>query len=253
MDLQELINLFESSYTNEQQKEISEYLWKAKRNSHIPDSPLLFDLIDKGFLKICEKKYIEYRLRKYFTAHNIEKISDKKDFIFNQLPNLKGLPRGKNTSYDDTIEFISKNYYELFDKVLSDFKTYDFGYVVENNGENLTKYVYRKFNLKSNYMYNQETKKYELKDDEITQLLLANGSNIKVDNPEELFTNTIRIDISDTLNNGFKKMLATYEQQNQNQTIKKFLKVSLMFFLCVTCFPLALIVGIGYLYLKSKK
>ena len=58
MELNELIDSIESIYSEEQQKEILEYFWKAEKESHIPDSPLLFDLINKGFLKISEKSII---------------------------------------------------------------------------------------------------------------------------------------------------------------------------------------------------
>lgn len=208
MELNELIDSIESIYSEEQQKEILEYFWKAEKESHIPDSPLLFDLINKGFLRISEKKHIEYRLEKYFTAHNIEGISERKKFIFNQLPNLKELERGKNTSYDDTIDFITKNYYDLFDNVLVDYKTYSFADIVGNNGHNLALYFYRKVGSGSNYKFNYKTNEYELKNDEVTQIMQERGFKFEKPTGDPRVV-TINVDLSDAM----KKCRNTYYKE----------------------------------------
>lgn len=204
--LNELIDSIEKQYSKEQQKEILEYFGKAKKESYIPDSPLLFDLIKQGFLKISEKKHIEYRLTKYFIAHNIEKISDKKEFIFSQLPNLKGLPRGKSTSFDDTIDFISKNYSDLFDKLLIDFKSYSFGDMVGESGHDLTMYFYRTIGNGSSYKFNQETSEYELKNDGITQIMQERGYKFEkpVRNSNAV---SIKIDFNKVINKAYSNVI----------------------------------------------
>ena len=195
--LSEFIDTIESNYSKEQQQEILNYFWKAHKESHIPDSQLLFDLINKGFLKISERKHIEYRLEKYFSSNNIQKISAKKEFIFNQLPNLKGLPRGKTTSYDDTIDFISKNYIDLFDNLLIDFKTYSFGDMLNANGHVLTLYFYRTIGSGSSYVLNPVTNKYELKNDEITQIMQERGH--KFEKPTAKTNFKININLNDMM------------------------------------------------------
>lgn len=198
MELNELIDSIESLYSKEQQKEILELFWKAEKESHIPDSPLLFDLIDKSFLKISDKKHIEYRLEKYFDKNNITSVSAKKKFIFNHLPNLKGLARGRNTSYDDTIDFISTNYYDLFDEILNDFKTYSFGDIIGKNGHNLALYLYRTVGNGSCYKFNYKTDEYELKDDEVIHIMQERGYKFEkpTGGPQVL---AVKIDMSDAI------------------------------------------------------
>lgn len=202
MDLDELIKLLP--------KLNDEHLtcfWHAYRNQWIPDSPELSDLIKKGFLKVSSEKDIS-RLEGYFSKNNIEKIKDKKEFIFKYLPNTKGLEYGKRAAYEDLLEYIQKNHTYCFEEFLSEFNNYTFGDMVENNGYEILYYVAKKVDW--------------------------------------TFANNLEVWY------GFKNNGVSFKS-NQNQTINKFLKVSLMFFFCVACFPLALIVGIGYLYLKSKK
>lgn len=225
MELNELIDSIESLYSKEQQKEILEYFWKAEKESHIPNSPLLFDLIDKDFLKISEKKYIESRLEKYFTAHNIERISDKKEFIFNQLPDLKGLVRGKNTSYDDTIDFISKNYYELFDKLLVDFKIYSFGDIVGEHGHNLALYFYRTVGNGSCYKFNYKTDEYELKDDEVIHIMQERGYKFEKPTGDPRVI-TMKLNFSDAI----RKCENTYYKELVKQFLVTLFKALIAFY-----------------------
>ena len=205
MELSELIDSIESLYSKEQQKEILEYFWKAEKESYIPDSPLLFDLIDKGFIKISENKHIEYRLEKYFDKNNITSISAKKEFIFSHLQDLKGLKRGKGASYDDTIDFISTNHKELFDEILINFKTYSFGDIVNENGRNLALYLYRTVGNGSCYKFNYKTEEYELKNDEVTTIMQERGHTFKkpTGDPRSV---TVNVDLSETI----KKCQKTY-------------------------------------------
>lgn len=202
--LNELIDSIESLYSKEQQKEILEYFRKAEKESHIPDSPLLLDLIKNGFIKISEKKHIRYRLEKYFTENNISSISEKKEFIFSQLPDLKSLKRGKNTSYDDVEDFILKNHVELFDEVLKDFKTYDFGDIIGENGHLIALYFYRSVGNGSNYKFNNKTEEWELKNDEITQIMQQRGYKFEKPTNDPRVV-TINVDLSKTMNECKKK------------------------------------------------
>lgn len=249
MELSELVGSIEQFYSEEQQKQILEYFWKAKKHSHIPNSPLLFDLIKKGFIKITEKKYISYRLEKFFNAKNIEKISERKEFIFKQLPTLDGLERKRNASYDDVIDFISENYYNLFDEILTDFKTYQYGDMVGENGYNLTLYLYRKVGNGSNYQLNPQTNDFELKNDEVSKLLLERG--YKFEKPQR---GGITIDISDILNNSYKKVLEKNGilTNENNEKIIKYLKIFLLVVLTFACFPLMVVIGLFYLFKKYK-
>lgn len=246
--LNELINLIETQYSKEQQKEILKYFRKAEKESYIPDSPLLFDLIKKGILKISERKHIEYRLGKYFIAHNIEKISDKKEFIFSQLPNLKGLPRGKNTSYDDTIDFISQNYCDLFDKVLIDFKSYSFGDIVDENGQALTMYFCRTVGNGSNYKFNQETNEYELKKDGITQIMQERGFKFEKPshNPNVV---SIKIDFNKVIYKAYSNVILEQLKQiviDKNNIFKSILQaIIVIMILPITILKLILKKGKG--------
>lgn len=117
--------------------------YKSFNNQWIPDSPELFNLIEKGFLQISSKKDIS-RLEGYFSKNNIEKIKDKKEFIFKHLPSTKGLENGKRAAYEDLLDYIQKNHTYIFEEFLTDFNNYTFGEIVENNGFELLYYVAKK-------------------------------------------------------------------------------------------------------------
>ena len=143
MELNELIDLFNSHYQNKMNDELLKCLWEAYNNHWMPSSTTLSDLIEKGFLKVSTKKDIS-RIEGYFTQNNIEKIKDKKEFIFQYLPNTKGLENGKRASYEDLLEFIQKKHPTAFDEFLTDFNNYTFGDIVQNNGYDLLLYVAKK-------------------------------------------------------------------------------------------------------------
>ena len=124
------------------------------------------------------------------------------------MPNTKGLKRGKNTSYDDIIEFIEKNYSDLFDEILTDFKTYSFGDMVNNNGRNLALYFYRKVGSGSNYKFNNKTNEYEPKNDEITQIMQERGFKFEKPTGDPRVV-TINVDLSDAM----KKCRNTYYKE----------------------------------------
>ena len=71
MNLQELIALLPS----ELNKKHLDCFYKAFNNKWVSDSPELFDLIEKGLLKISPNKDIS-RLEGYFERNNIEKIKN---------------------------------------------------------------------------------------------------------------------------------------------------------------------------------
>lgn len=138
MDLDELIALL----PNLNEKHLKCF-WNAFNNQYISDSPELKDLIDKGFLKVSSNKDIS-RIEGYFTQNNIEKIKDKKEFIFKYLPNTKGLENGKRAAYEDILDYIQKNHTYCFEEFLSEFNNYTFGDMVENNGYEILYYVAKK-------------------------------------------------------------------------------------------------------------
>ena len=175
---EEIIGIFENNYDVQQQKEIVKILFRLEHT--IEQSELLDDLIRKDIICISSKPYIKYRLEKFFEKKNIEKISDRKDFIFSQIPNLNELKRGKAASYDDLIDFISVKYTDIFNDILSDIKVYSFSEQYMQNGRTALLYLNRKLNPESNYKFNSSTGKYELKNDEITEILKKHNINCDI-------------------------------------------------------------------------
>lgn len=201
LTINEIIDFIDSIYTIEQQKEVLNILFRI--NHVVERSSILNDMLQKGILKVSEEKFIKYRLKKYFEKNLVTKVSLQKEFIFSIIPNYQGLKRGKSASYDDLVSFVETNYPDLFDEILSDFKTYDYGNKFSQYGEMYTLYLNRKLNIKANYKYNHITKNYELKNDSITPVLREHGINIEVENPNELFA--IKIDLHAATEDCFKE------------------------------------------------
>lgn len=186
----EIIDFFEKNYNDEQQQQIVKILFRLDRV--IESSSLLEDLIAKNVIQISSTPNIQYCLEKYFEAKNIEKISERKDFIISKIPDLKGLKRGKSASYEDLIDFISKNYYDEFKKILSDIKIYSFSEPYSQNGRTALLYLNRKLNPQANYKFDSRSNSYVLKDDEVTEVLRRHNIQFEVDNPASLFMGNIK-------------------------------------------------------------
>lgn len=103
----EIISFFETNYSIEKQKEIVKILFRLEHT--IQPSQLLNDLLEKQVICVSKTPYISYRIGKYFDKKNIQKISERKNFILSIIPNVEGLKRGKSASYDDLVDFIEKN------------------------------------------------------------------------------------------------------------------------------------------------
>lgn len=148
MNLDELIVLLPKI-----DKKLLDCFWNAYNNRWIPDSPELSNLIEKGLLKVSSQKDIS-RLEGYFSKNNIEKIKDKKEFIFKYLPNTRGLENGKKAAYEDLLDYIQKNHTYCFEEFLTDYNNYTFGDIVED-GYELLHYVAEKVDY--TFAYNLET------------------------------------------------------------------------------------------------
>lgn len=193
LSVDEIISFFESIYSNEQQRAIVQILFQLD-HTVIKPSPLLDDLLKKNVLQISSSPHIPYRLDKFFAAKNIHKISERKNFIFSKVPDLKGLKRGKSASYEDLVDFVSEKYTDLFCTILHDIKIYSFTDAYSQNGKVALLYLNRKLNPKANYKFNPKTSNYELKEDEVTEVLRRHNIQFEVDNPAALFSAKINID-----------------------------------------------------------
>lgn len=192
LSVDEIISFFESHYNDEQQKSIVQILFRLEHT--IEPSPLLEDLLKENVLQLSDSPYISYRLRKFFEKHNIQKVSERKNFIFSKVPDLKGLNRGKSASYDDLVDFVSKKYSDIFSEVLKDIKVYSFSEPYSQNGRIALLYLNRKLNPQANYKFDSRSNSYVLKDDEVTEVLRRHNIQFEVDNPASLFTVNIRLE-----------------------------------------------------------
>lgn len=193
LSIDEIIDFFEKNYNDGQQQKIVQILFRLERT--INPSPLLDDLLKENVLQLSDSPYFSYRLEKFFEKHDIEKVSERKNFIFSKVPDLKGLKRGKSASYDDLVDFVSKKYPQILSEVLQDIKVYSFTEPYLQNGRNALLYLNRKHNPKANYKFNSQSDSYVLKNDEITEILRRHNVQFEVDNPAELFTTKIHVNL----------------------------------------------------------
>lgn len=225
----EIIDFIENNYSKSQMDDIIKIFLRTEHS--MPDSELLKELLNKNIMCISSKPYLSYRFEKYFSKHGIEKISQRKNFIFSKTPNLDGLLRGKAASYDDLVNFVEEKFPELFLEVLSEIQIYDFSPAFKENGRLCTLYFNRKLNPKANYKYDSKIGHYVLKDDEVTKLLQSRGIKFEVDNPDSLFSAS---------SVSFKEI----PQKPYNKTNFNFLKICLL----IIFWP----VGLYVLYKKMR-
>lgn len=83
----EIINFIENNYSESQLNDILKIFLRAEHT--IPDSKLLKDLLNKNIMCLSFAPYLSYRFEKYFSKHGIEKISKRKEFIFQKFRILK--------------------------------------------------------------------------------------------------------------------------------------------------------------------
>lgn len=188
----EIISIIENNYCDSRLNEVIQILLRVEHA--MPETDLLKELLNKNILNISSVPYLKYRFEKYFAKYGFEKVSQRKEFIFSKIPNYEGLNRGKAASYEDLVYYVEQKYPDLFLEILSEIKIYDFSPSFKENGRLCTLYFNRKLNPKANYKFNSKTKQYELKEDEVTELLRRHNIQFEVDNPAALFTANIKFE-----------------------------------------------------------
>ncbi len=220
----EIVNVIESKYTDKQQALIVPILFRVEHT--IDNSEILELMIKDGILQISKTPYTEYRLRKFFEKHSINKISEMKEFIFSKIPSYKGLKRGKNASYDDLVEYVNEKYPDLFVDCLDDIKIYEFTPLYKENGNICTLYFNRKLNPKARYKFDAKINQFVLKEDEATELLRKHNIKLDVENPSELYD--ITFDLTPSIN----KCMSKYTKVLPNKQIRTGGKLIFAAFLC---------------------
>ena len=98
---------------------------------------------------------------------------------------------------------------------------YVYSDLAKEYGKNINLYIHRQVELKSNYYFDDEKECHLPKDDYIANLLKSRGVNIKVKNPEELFTYTVNVDLTPTFNNRIQQSIKGI--QKESEPVKSYL------------------------------
>lgn len=197
IDIDSFIDFIEFNYTLDEQNEVSLIL--LNENHLFKNTPIMCKLFEQGILEYSSEKFIEYRFRKFCELNKLKTIKQKKEFIISQIPSFKGLKGGKTASLDRMIDFIVENYEDLFDNLLSNFKTYSFSKKYKKIGRLAARYFYRKTTIKARYKYDENSDCYILKQDEVTDLLIKHNVQIDKNPPQDINIITFDIDLSPSL------------------------------------------------------